>query len=286
MSAGDLLFERVARLTVAKPIEGSFSRFQSNAVEIENLRIQFRVAKTIEKEPNTAEITVTNMSERTRSELQSKGSRVILEAGYPTSIAQLFSGDSRTITHRHDGVEWSTVIHCGDGERAYRYARVNESFRAGTPVRVVAYRLAELLGLDRGEIEAQLSGVSAQYVSGYSARGQAALELDRVLRTAGYEWSIQDGRLQVLRANAAADETVEISPETGLIGTPEVGAPEKETGRPIVRFRALLTPRIRPGVRVSMKSSSHVGVLRVLRADHSGDTAGGDWYTDGEGDPQ
>jgi len=76
----------------------------------------------------------------------------------------------------------------------------------------------------------------------------------------------------------------ELSPSSGLIGSPEFGAAEKNKG-PVVKFKSLLDGRIKPGGRVKLNSLRYTGEVRVTKLSHSGDTAGGDWYTACEGEP-
>lgn len=279
------LFKRRVRLSVATSVQ--VNDYKSDGVqvlEIEDLRVQFNVKKTGGKEPNTAEVTVTNLSPRHRADLQTKGVRFLLQAGYDTSIGQLFAGDIRTIDHVRDGANWNTVLRSGDGERAWRWAWVNESFVAGTPASQVIEALGRALGVGLGNLLSQAAKATEQYVSGYVAYGPASRELDKVLRAHGFTWSIQDGELQILREGETAGVLVpELSPDSGLVGSPEMAAPEKKGGAPLLKARCLLRPAIRPGGTVVLKSQRHNGSFLVRKVEHVGDTAGGDWYTNWQG---
>ena len=275
----DLLFKRAVRLIVAAPLKKDYKNVSNNAVEIEDMRVQFKVAKTLTKQPNTAEIMVTNLSEKTRAQVQGKGCRVILSAGYATTLAQIFSGDARLISHQQEGPEWVTKIECGDGERAYRHARVNESFKENTPVSSVVRTLVDRLGVDAGNALEKLNAFTGHYTQGYSAFGRAAKELDKVLKAWGFEWSIQDNRLQIFKVGENSREIVVLDADSGLIGSPEMGSPEKRGGPPVLKVRSLLQPGIRPGAQVVLDAAHHKGKYKVLRVEHAGDTAGGDWYT-------
>lgn len=285
--AGDLLFKRRVRLTIANKIAEDYKSITADVVQIEELRVAFKVKKSLTKEPNTAEVTVTNLSPQRRASLQTKGVKFILEAGYEgAGIAQLFVGDVRTIDHVRDAANWNTVIKSGDGERAFRYARVSESFAAGSPLSDVVQNLAGKLGLGLGNVTTKAAALSQRFDQGFAASGPVSRELDRVLAAAGLTWSVQDGDLQILAPDEPGALLVpELSPETGLIGSPEFGAPLKKGGRPLVKFRCLLDGKIKPGGRVELRSERHRGPIRVVKLEHTGDTAGGDWYTDCEGTP-
>ena len=254
---------------------------------VDNLRVQFRVKKTLSKEPNECEAVLYNLSESSRSRLQAKGARLILEAGYGAERAQIFSGDARQIDHVHDGANWLTKLQCGDGERAYRYERVNESFRAGTSRSAVFRRLAEATGLDiREALVTAAERLTDQFTQGYAALGRVSSELDRVLKGTGLEWSIQDGRLQALpEGGVTKDAAVALSADTGLIGSPAYGTPQTTRGRRTLRLKSLLQSALRPGGKVRLVSDTAKGYFRVLEVVHAGDTHGADFYSEVEAVP-
>lgn len=281
-----LLFHRRVKVLLASTVTQDYLKLTGQVVEITDLRVQFKVSKGLGKEPNTCELTITNLSPSRRGELKKKGAKVVLQAGYDDSFGQLFMGDARTIDHRREGSDWSTVIKCGDGERSYKHARVKESFAGGSKIGAIVEKVAGSMGLGLGNLKTQTGLMKGEYVNGYAAFGPSARELDKVLKAQGYTWSVQDGQLQILRPGEASTEQVpDLTPETGLIGSPEMGSSEKKGGPPVVKARCLLQPLIRPGSRVKIKAASYDGTFKILKVTHTGDTAGGDWYTDMEATP-
>jgi hypothetical protein len=285
-----LLWERKARLAI-------------DSFLITDLRIQFKVKKTLKKEPNTCDIAVANLNESSRAQLQKKRFRIVLEAGYLDSIAQLFAGDSRYVDQVLDGATWLTKIQCGDGEKAYRYLRVAESFRPGTRVVDVINAVAQASGMKLVGHVAELRAVTEQFLQGHVAFGKVATELDDLLTGRGFTWSIQDGQLQVLKVDGAVGEdAILLSPTTGLVGSPEHGNPEKQvpvsqvsgtaedvgftvsaknrTGPAVLKAKSLLQPGFRPGRKVKIVSKGTNGIFRIQTVVHTGDTFGGEWYSD------
>lgn len=273
------LFERRCSIIVGKP-PTDYVTLQPGAIEVTGLRMQFKIEKTLTKTPNTCEVLITNLSEKSRAGMQAKGSRIIVSAGYPSTQAQIFSGDARLIEHVHVGPDWITKIQCGDGERAYQFARVNTSFAGGTRVVDVLKAAARSMFVDPGNLNEKAAALTQQFVNGYAMQGKASREFDKVLAPTGLEWSIQDGRMQLLAPGEAnKDVVVEISPTSGLIGSPEHGTPEKKGGPAVLKVKSLLQPSAKPGGRVRVVSAEHNGIFRVLKVSHNGDTAGGEWYT-------
>lgn len=280
---GFSLFERRVRVTVAQPMAEDFAGVSLNAIEVEELRVQFRVVKTRSKEPNTCEATIFNLAEATRGGMQAKGAKLILQAGYADTMAQVFGGDVRLIEHTHPGAEWATKIQAGDGERAFRHARVNIAFKGGTPATTIVHEIGKRMGLDLGNLVEQAGSVKGHFKHGYVAHGPASRELTKALSAQGYEWSIQDGRLQILKVDAAmSGGAVLLTPDSGLIGSPEFGSPLKQGGPPVLRVRSLLQPTIRPGGQLELDAAAQKGRYVVHKVEHSGDTAGGEWYSTAE----
>jgi hypothetical protein len=276
------LFGRIYRLTIATPVAdaANFKDTTSEVIEITDLRIEFSIRKTLKKEPNTGEIRITNLSPSVRASLQKKGVRVRLEVGYrDAGLSQIFSGDARTIDHVRQGADWVTVIHLGDGERAWQFARVNESFGPGTPKSDVVRRVAESLGVDTGNVAKQIADITGTFDQGFAVSGSASRAFDQVIRAVELEWSFQDGALQLLRPGQALESTVpDITPSSGLIGSPEMGSPPKKGKPALIKFDALLTP-VKPGGKVKLKSDRYDGFVRVVGVEFVGDTAGGPWYS-------
>lgn len=254
-------------------------------LQVEDLRVAFRVRKDVGSNPNTAEISITNLSESTRSNMQTKGVPVVLSAGYGTGLAVIFAGDVRVVDHVREGPSWVTKIQAGDAEKAHRKI-VSSSFANGTLVKDAIMSMVSSLGVDAGNASQKVNALTAQFVNGYSVHGRVSAELETLLRSQGLEYSIQDGRLQILAPDETTlDQAVDLSASTGMVGSPEHGTSEKEGGAGVVKVRSLLQPRFKPGAKINVTSAGVNGLLRIQKLEHRGDTHGGDWYSDLEAIP-
>jgi hypothetical protein len=280
-ASNQTLFGRIYRLTIAAPVAtaNNFKDTTSEVIEIEDMRIQFNVKKTLKKEPNTSEIRITNLSPSRRASLQKKGVKVRLEIGYrDMGLGQIFSGDVRTVDHVRQGADWETIMQLGDGERAWQFARVNESFTAGASRADVVRAVANAMGIELGNVSERLGAIQGTFDQGWCASGSASREFDRVMKACGLEWSVQDGALQVLEKYQALNQPIEeISPSSGLIGSPEMGSPPKKGKPALVKFDALIGP-CKPGAKVRLKSERYDGEVRITSVEFSGDSAGGPWF--------
>ncbi|NNB89939.1 phage protein [Corallococcus exiguus] len=262
---------------------------QVEDTQVTGLRCVFRVVRTSGVEPNTAEVTLYNLAETTRRHLsQVHRAQVRLSAGYTGTVGLLFSGQARRVggvQHVRSGPDWLTRVECGDGETALTTSRITRSFAPGTSVRQVARALADTLnGVDMGNLEKALTQVQdVPFPHGFSTQSRTADELTTLLASRGLSWSIQDGRLQVLGASEVEPgQAVLLTPETGLMGSPEYNTPDKAKGPPTLKVRSLLQPSLRPGVLVQVRAAAVQGDFKVLKVTHNGDTHGPGWLSECE----
>lgn len=247
---------------------------------ITGLRMAFRVQKSVGRDPNTMELTITNLSAQTRAALQDAEVPVTISAGYKGTARVLFVGTVRRIQHVRQGTDWETRLQSGDGEKAIRDARVNTSLAPGATLADAVKAAASSLGVPIGNAVEKLrngniGGAFSAFSGGVALHGPAATHMDRLLATAGYTWSIQDGVLQLLRVDEPNKElAVVLSPQSGLVGSPEFGE------RQSVRARSLLQPDLRPGRRVQLESETARGLYRCEAVTHVGDTAGAAWFSE------
>jgi hypothetical protein len=260
------LFKRAINLTV-----GTF--------EVSNLDIAFTVTKTLKPEPNTAEIRITNLSPDHRKAIQTpKKLPVRLEAGYVDNLASLYLGEMRSSESVIAGPDVITTLTSADSEDPLRKARLNVPIGAGHGADKVMLLLVDALGVNPGNAQ--------QMVNTLKARGSAAVygkrgvisghvkdELNDLCRSAGIEWSIQDGKIQFLDLNQPTDAlAVKLSSETGLVGSATVD------NKGLAECTCLLIPQLTPGRKVSFETATLQGGYRIVRVEYSGDTFGTEWY--------
>ena len=271
------LFDRTCRVTIG-PEAGEGPSIS------DDFRIWFKVVRSIGEELNTAEVEISNLSEYTRRNIQRDNQVCLIEAGYRGGIEVLAIADVTRSIIRHSPPDIITSIECSDGAKALRDRRVNLSFEAGASVQRVLDRIAQELALGTRATGTRADG---EYLSGVSFSGTAKDALNQVTRKAGLIWSIQNGELQISdRVDANQSRAVKLTPETGLLDSPEpLDDPEEETekrrGRGY-RVRTLLNPKIVPGDEIIIESREVDGVYRVDVVEHTGDTRGQEWVTEAE----
>lgn len=262
---------------------------QLGTLRIVGLDLSFKVFKSAKREPNTAEISVYNLSEDHRQQIEeARGLAVMVWAGYADPGASLiFSGDVMDATtprrgsaaSEDDGPDFVTMVSAQDGGSAYRQARVSRSFGPGVAVGTVLRAALEAMGVGEGNLadfeNAGLEGAGRTFPEGTVLDGAAHRELAGIVQSMGLRWSIQNGVLQLQRRRTPlSQQAVRLAADTGLIGVPSVD------NAGIVTARALLVPGLDPGRKVAMDSAKIQGGYEVRAVEYVGDTAASNWYAD------
>lgn len=242
------------------------------------LRFAFKVVKSLTADCNTAEITIYNLSRDHRAALQEKDLPFQLEVGYVGALHQAFKGSLAFVQSTQDGRDWITKLQAGDGIAKMKKARVNISLRGPATMQQALQAVAGALGLAPGNLAAQGNGKRpslTQFVHGLALSGKASHHLDKLAKTAGLQFSVQDEALLLLAdGEVLPGAQVVLRPGTGLIGSPMAG----EKG--VVKVRSLLQPGLEPGKGVRVQSAQVKGTYRVEKGTYTGDTFGNDWYAD------
>ena len=284
-----------------------------DTIDASNLDIEFKILATTKPEPNKCTLVVWNMNRETRQIIEKRnrpnqqtGVRIVVEAGYVNFTAKLFEGDMRNAVSQRDGVDWKTTITADDGGRSWRESAISQTFTKGTPISTVLEKVATALGVGRGNIadfesQAQIAGVGSTLPAQMVMSGQASRELDRLMRSIGFVWSIQNGALQVQQKGQPLNATaIRLTSDTGLIGSPEaaidatvsLGNPQqviagkstphkpkaKDPG--ILRLRSFLIPGLRPGVQIDLESAAYKGTYMLPECEYRGQSWSREWYCD------
>lgn len=280
----------------------------------QSFRVVFSIAKTSTKDPNRSKLRIYNCNDDTREVLHAPNSMAILRAGYEqeNGLITMFVGDVVNVVSYIDGPDTITEMDLGDGFLPMRDTFVSVGYAAGTSAVSIMRGIAGQMGLvlrPMPEIK------DRAYPNGYSYCGQAFRALDKIAEYLGAEWSIQNNEIQVLvRGGVVRQQAVLISPDTGLIGSPE---PEDKTFSEkraqerglvggdrvieIVSSKVLksgkksttkkyhaygynvstyLMPHVQPGSFVKLDTRNTDGYYRVESLEHFGDTWGDEYRTD------
>lgn len=263
-----LLFNRIVRF--------SFGRKQDDFIDfrvVTGLFIQFEVEKTLEPNPNRVKIQVYNLTRDSRAVFE-PGTLVRLEVGYQNTPEDLFLGDITNVEHEKKGRNTVTTVLAGDGDEEFATAKVNKTLGPGANTKQVVEELARALDIGIGAVKGVTEKVFQQ---GITLTGNAADRLSEIVDKLGLEWSIQDGKLQILPPDEPSEQLAFIlSPDTGLLGSPITGLIGKpEDNEEGLKFKALMRASIKPGSAQAIVSRDIDGWFKVRRALYRGDSRKG-----------
>jgi hypothetical protein len=282
-------FFRAYRVTV-----GTVQIDALGGVGTTGMRIAFNVERDHKRAPNNAELAIWNLSEGSREALARLDVvPVQIEAGYADDVGVVFLGDLRSARSRRDGPDIITRVSAGDGESKIRTARVNRTFARGTPVGDVIGQLGKALGVSPGNLSqfqgARLANGSSTLTRALTISGAVSDELERLCRSCGLDWSVQNGVLQ-LRDTSVGPVGSETGPllrvDTGLLGEVETERASETKdglvkGQTIVSGRCLMRADLVPGKSARIESEAFTGNVVVRATTHAGDSHSSDpWHVE------
>lgn len=292
-------------------------KVQVDTLDVSAVDIEFKITSTIKAEPNKCVLTVWQLNQDHRAQLLKRnqpsgptgkkvGVAAQVEAGYVDNTGILFSGDLREVASARDRTAWKTVLSGDDGGRAVREGRINQTFTKGTPISRVLQACAGALSIGSGNVNdfsttAAIAGVGSTLPHTMTLSGNASAALTRVTASIGLTWSIQRGVLTLLQKGKPLNlSAILLSPETGLVGSPEasidstisLGSPQQfaanaiqklaKPPRPkdtsILKAKALLIPGLVAGRKIVLRSRSFNGGYYITEVEYVGQTWSKDWH--------
>jgi hypothetical protein len=261
------------------------------------LRIKFEISKSLQKEPNQGKFQIFNLSPNHAAQIQDEYTDVIFNAGYEGGVKLLFSGNTQFVANYADKTDWITELICGDGDRTFRNVFMNQTFAAGsTDEQIVQAIIDQSPKIRKGTL--QLNPAGSLRGRTYSKMAQETL--DEIARTNGCNWSIQNGELQMVRADAMLNPNTAtvLRAETGLLEAAErtnkginvkcLLNPDISVNSAIKLDNSAIRARINRGRRQSTPDQQQMpivnlnkdGIYKVFKVRHMGDTYGNDWITE------
>lgn len=273
------------------------------SVDVSLLRCVFKTKQSIETAASVCTLEVYNMNAATEGEIIKEGFQISIEAGYDEGqYGEIFTGDIvQVIRNRENGVDYKLEIIALRGTVLFDYNHVRCAIAAGSEPRDVINSIGKnsKLAIDVGDVSENLS--DQKLPRGKVLFGTPTKYLrDITVGNNAYYWAGDDGKLTIKKAadEIPADQCLELTPNTGLVGTPQYG----DDG---IHIKMLMDPRVKPytlikidnelirrqliNLDVTGKGNNQMpqqnqfdqdGEYQVYSVSHTGDTYGDDWTTD------
>ena len=244
---------------------------------IEKLRINVELERQIDPTQDKGRVTIYNLSREHEQHLtgeEQRGGPLIVQAGYPQTVATLFEGQAQRAVSAREYLSKKTTIHFGD--------QVHERQRLGAihvntidgPINV-RQLATEIIANDMGLTVGPLDAIPADAThQNWYWSGPATVALTTLLAPLGCTWFDADGVVRINCAGRTQPDapTIQLSPETGLIAAPirtDEGA----------EVRMFLNARVVLGSILNIKSDNLVGPWKVVTLRHNADSWDGKFET-------
>lgn len=288
----------MSQLQYLRKIELIVSDDLGNGINLSPMRITFSIVKKDSQTPNSARISVYNLSQETETKIKKEFTNVLLQAGYDSNFGVIFKGTIKQVTSgREGGVDTFITIYGGDGDIPYNTAVVNATLDVATPNDQIAAAFGPMY--DAGALQGYIAPIDGQSLPrGKVMFGASRDYLKQNTESSDASWSIQDGKTQVVKnTEVLPGKTFVLNTSTGLIGSPSLTTDGLEA-------RCLLNPNLKIAGTVQIDEKyiqitppdqnaddsennsnnsaalSANGMYRVFTITHSGDSRGNDWYSD------
>lgn len=262
---------------------------------IERLRIVFEVVKDHQCAPNSATIKIYNLNDFNQAAIREEYKDVILNVGYEGAEGVLFRGNIRHVYRYREKNDWVVEIDCGDGDRDFVGAVVNETMAAGVSDQVLVDRVVRGFSTTKKGVVSGLG--TTKRLRGKVVSGNARDVLSDISRQHNSTWSIQDGRLQIVKADGVLpSQAILVNSDTGMLSAPQ----QDDKG---IKVDTLLNPLYQVNGRIKLDNNSIKrkkaavdsngekqekdvknparldpdGIYKMYKITHKGDTHGTDW---------
>lgn len=248
----------------------------------ENLKIKFEIKKSLQLKSNFSRVDIYNLSEKERNAISSEQYAFFeMQCGYSEDVGliKIAQGNVSDVTHYVSAPDVITTIYSKDGFKAIKNNYIQLSFTENTSTKTIIDTIIQKIGLPL-----RFSNLKPQNIkNGYSFIGTVSDALQDLAMQYDFEWSIQNGQIQILTKNSSTTlKAFLLSAETGLIGNPNrtiknKDFEKKEKGEYSVF--CLLNPQLEVGDLISIDSNSLKGTFLIKELTHIGDNMGNEWYT-------
>jgi hypothetical protein len=219
---------------------------------IEDLRIYFRVEKSLVGYPNLALIRVYNLSPSEQAKIEKDGLDISLFAGYEGNAPLLFKGEVTNIHHRYVAPDWITEIYAGDSIKAYNDSVINTNMAPGsTPSQIFDTLVSQMKGITKGISKGVDDCLSKNrsLLRSLQLTGNVKDWLTKLANDCFFDYSINEGIIETTPANKPFLDAPPhvVNQNSGMIGSPE----RSDIG---VTVKVLLSPELKLGRRFRIEA--------------------------------
>ncbi|NMM53531.1 phage protein [Paenibacillus aquistagni] len=214
-----------------------------------------------DKEPNESTIELYNLSKHTLANLKT-GMKVIVNAGYGNDLGTVLQGKIVEVRTQREQMDRVTTLQVKDVVNSSKVT-LQQSYRPGTKASEIIRDLLSRAKISHGPIQLDQDYT---YTQGFTVKGDALEAVQRAAKACGTSTYTKQGQLRFRSKHHSASMTLELSPASGLIESPESFEEEKVKG---VRVKSLLHYRLYAGAKLRLVSEDFEGDYKVKKGRHT-----------------
>ena len=252
-------------------------------------RVSFNILHDYGGFTSYADIRIYGLSRTTEAEVFKIGQNIAFRCGYANSTDYIFKGDLVNLLREKRGADRITRLICRSGAVKRDTSSILKTLGAGSVLPDVIKACADAMGLSLTINNEDFKDVKP-FSRGYALNGSPDEFLKKLSKTYNFDYIIENEKIIVTARNNLRNGSInQISQFTGMVGQPEV----TENG---VDVTIKMNPKIKiyGGFQITseyktfnfsnfynqnIKQSDGVGVYKVMRINHIGDSFGDDWDT-------
>lgn len=240
--------------------------------------INANIKKTNKPEPNSASVSIDNLSEDIRNRISSGEFNLLkLDVGwYGEELKTIFVGSIDKAEHirNSESATTTTNMECGDGSIQYSESYSKKTLKKQmTDEEIVREILKDMQGITIGAMEFPKD---RKLVRAKTLLGNSRNELNIIASRNNCDWSIQDGQLNFIPKNKVLPDSYGylLSQESGMVGSPQ----KQGDGGLSVRSFLNTSIYINSLVRVKSMIKDYNGDYKVIGLEYRLSTTGQEWH--------
>ena len=249
-------------------------------------RVVFNILHDFGGYVSYADISIFGISRGTEAKAFKRGQEIDFKAGYADSIDYIFRGEVVNLFREKRGADRFIRLICMGGAINRQETSIDKTLGKNTSLVDILKELSTAIVYPLTIKEDDFAGIN--YGRGYAMNGSPTEYLKRLAKAHSFNWVIENNRLVVVKSDSYRDGTIhQVSQFTGMVGAPEI----TEVGADV---DLKLSPKIKIGGRFQITSeyktfnfsdvqfkgipeSQGLGVYRIFKVEHSGDSYGDNW---------
>lgn len=259
-----------------------------NKYSLDKLNFKFDIPFEDSDEPPVATITVTNLSENTRANIN-KNDSVILNAGYEGDVGCILIGKVVGLKHKQSNVDWTSTLTIQPCADEILGCLINKTYAENTKASIIVQDLLNIFGVE--VVKCELS-IDMSYPRGRVCRGNLKQVLTEIVVSECKSRFIirPTGQIYITKTDDGINNGIVLTAATGLLRADEekIAIPvetklnSKTTGKDrdenTISRSCLLNYNIATAEVVKIQSNDLNGRFIVVKGKHSGGRTG-DWET-------